>query len=155
MPGIVSEIVEVVVFRFARNAPEYLLLRRSSGETLYPGIWQIVTGTVRGGERAPEAALRELREETGLVPERFWVMPFTGSFYDQAADRVHIAPFFLGQVGETSAVRLSPEHTEWTWRKLEDALGMVVWPAQREGLQIAHSYFASGERASRFTLIRL
>ena len=99
MPQIVSDIVEVVLFRFHRNVPVYLLLRRSITEMLYPGSWQIVTGTVHEPETALQAALRETLEETGLVPERFWALPFTGSFYDHATDRVRIAPFFLGQVG--------------------------------------------------------
>ena len=153
MSAIVSEIVEVVVFRFSRDVPEYLLLKRATGESLYPGVWQIITGSMHGGESAPQAALRELREETGLVPERLWVMPMTGSFYDHATDRVHIAPFFLAQVSAPSEVRLSDEHTQYVWLGLEDARRLLIWPAQREGLQIAHDYFASGDRASQFPLI--
>ena len=70
MADVSSRIVEVCPFRFIGDRAEYLLIRRSPGDPLYPGIWQFVTGRVEEGEKSHEAALRELREETGASTNR-------------------------------------------------------------------------------------
>lgn len=43
-----------------------LLVSRSMQESFKPGQWGVPCGKVDAGETAPQAALRELREETGL-----------------------------------------------------------------------------------------
>ncbi len=153
MPGVVSRIVEVVAFRFAHDRPEYLLLRRAREERIYPGMWQIITGKVREGETAVQAARRELLEETGVSPERFWVLPHTGTFYDPGSDAIQISPFFAAQTpGQVDPV-LSAEHGEFRWLSVEEALRKLVWTGQREGLRIVHECIVSGEEASGLTLL--
>ncbi|PWE17604.1 phosphohydrolase [Marinicauda salina] len=46
---------------------DVLLIRRSKPP--FAGRWSIPGGRIRAGERAPDAALRELREETGVEAE--------------------------------------------------------------------------------------
>ena len=58
MAIIVCRIVEVCVFRFVNDRPQFLMLKRSPGEQLYPNIWQFVTGSIVDGEKAYDAALR-------------------------------------------------------------------------------------------------
>jgi 8-oxo-dGTP diphosphatase len=43
-----------------------LLVRRSITERFLPGVWGVPCGKVEPGEKLDEAAVRELREETGL-----------------------------------------------------------------------------------------
>jgi 8-oxo-dGTP diphosphatase len=43
-----------------------LLVRRSITERFLPGVWGVPCGKVEPGEKPDEAAIRELREETGL-----------------------------------------------------------------------------------------
>jgi dATP pyrophosphohydrolase len=151
MPEIICRIVEVCVFRFQNDRPEYLLLRRSPDEPLYPNLWQLVSGTIRDGEKATEAALRELREETMFVPERFWIVPFVGSFYDHRSDALNFSTWFAAQVGTGSEPELSPEHDRYEWLPFEDALSRIVWPGQRQGLDTVQRYLVSGESAGRFS----
>ncbi len=153
MPGIASQIVEVVVFRFAHDRPEYLLLRRAREENLYPGMWQIITGRVREGETAVRAARRELQEETHISPLRFWVLPHTGTFYDPGTDLIHLSPFFAAQTPEEADPALSAEHGAFRWLPLEEALPMLVWPGQREGLRMVHELILGGEEASQLSLL--
>jgi dATP pyrophosphohydrolase len=152
---IVSVTVEVCVFKLERDVPRYLLLKRSADDTLYPGIWQFVTGTMKEGEAAVEAAARELLEETGLSKQRFWVAPFVSSFYVSANDSVHLSPFFAAQVAQEDQVRLSSEHQEYQWCTFEAAQEKLVWPAQLQGLQIVRDHIIGKREASRLLSLQV
>jgi dATP pyrophosphohydrolase len=148
MAAVVSNIVEVCVFRFRSDRAEILLLRRAKNELLYPGMWQLITGRVQEGETSVRAARRELKEETGLAPEKFWVVPFISSFYDPRQDAIVQMPFFAAQVGADDRPVLSHEHDTYEWLTIPDADGRLVWPGQREGIRIVREYLLSGARAS-------
>ena len=140
MARIVCNMIEVFIFSNGKRGPRFLILKRAPGETLYPGLWQFVTGSIRRGERAPDAARRELMEETGLKPERLWIVPHIGSFYDAAADRLNFMAQFAARVPEGSLPRLSSEHCDFGWHGWKKAEGMLVWPGQKEGLRIVRDY---------------
>ncbi|MFC5855230.1 NUDIX hydrolase [Streptomyces chlorus] len=46
-----------------------LLVRRSEHERFLPRVWGVPCGKLEPGESAPDGALRELKEETGLLGE--------------------------------------------------------------------------------------
>jgi dATP pyrophosphohydrolase len=148
MPRIVSRIVEVCVFSSGDAGPAYLLLRRSPFDPVYPGIWQFVSGSVEGEEGAVAAARRELAEETSLAPLDFWVVPHVNAFYDPSLDAVNLTPVFAARVPPGSVPKLSPEHTEYLWCDLRAALGMLVWPGQREALRVLDEYIVRGSEAA-------
>ncbi|HLI52560.1 MAG TPA: NUDIX domain-containing protein, partial [Thermomicrobiaceae bacterium] len=79
MPRIVSDIVDVYVFRRVNSNVQFLILRRRPDVAL-GNTWQAVHGTIEPGEKAVEAALREVREHTGFVPERFYSADFINQF---------------------------------------------------------------------------
>ena len=89
---VVSTLVEVHVFREIENELEFLLLKRASNEK-YGNVWQMVTGSIEN-EKAFETALRETKEETGLIPLRFWVVPNVNSFYSNDKNQVIMVPVF-------------------------------------------------------------
>lgn len=136
MPGILSRIVEVTVFRRGRNGPEYLILKRSATERIYPGLWQIVTGTINGSEQAVACALREVKEETGCEPVRFWRLPFVNSFYDASADAIHLCPHFAAEISASSEPTLSREHDASRWCSRAEAEAVLPWKGQREGVRL-------------------
>lgn len=153
MPVIASRIVEVCVFRFRNTKPEYLLLKRADNETIYPSIWQLISGSIDEGEKAYTAALREMNEETGFKPLRFWVVPFVNAFYDPGYDAVNLSPFFAAQVPTDAEPTLSVEHQRHLWLPYDQARKKLVWPGQRQGLSVVHEYIISGEQAAGLTLI--
>ena len=136
------------MFRFARSGAEYLLIQRADDEPLYPGIWQVVTGTVHDGETALAAARRELREETGLEPARIWVVPYVSAFYDHRTDEVNHCPFFAAQVDPADEPVLSAEHQRYGWLPVGEATRRLLWPSQREGMQTADQFIVRGEMAA-------
>lgn len=153
MAIIVCRIVEVCVFRFVNDRPEYLMLKRSPDEKIYPDLWQFVSGSLREGEKATTAARRELKEETGLVPKRFWVVPHTNMFYDPAYDAVNLSPLFAAQVGVNDEPVLSSEHCMYEWLAYVESRRRLVWPGQRAGLDVVDKYILGGEEAGILTLI--
>jgi dATP pyrophosphohydrolase len=153
MPIIACRIVEVCVFRFVKNRAEYLLLKRSPDEKIYPNLWQLVSGTINDGETAHAAALRELDEETRLTPTTFWVVPHVNTFYDPEYDAVNLSPMFAAQVDAGQEPTLSSEHTHHEWLPYAEAFRRLVWPGQRQGLEIVEKYLMGGEEAGRRTII--
>jgi dihydroneopterin triphosphate diphosphatase len=153
--AIVSRVVEACVFKIAHDGPRYLLLKRSENDAIYPGMWQLVTGSMKEGERAVDAALREFREETGMVAKRFWVVPFVNSFYVPANDAIHLCPVFAVEVQEDAQVALSHEHQEFIWCSIEIAKTKLVWPGQRYAVDLVHEYIVSGQEASRLLSLHI
>ncbi len=148
MIPVVSRIVEVCVFRFHNDRAEYLVLQRGSGEAVHPGMWQIITGTVEDGETAGQTALRELHEETQLVPQRAWSLPGLTTFYDTARHAVNLCPVFAVQTGSGTDPLLSSEHTVWDWLPLARARARLVWPSHRQALDLVDEYIVRGQEAA-------
>jgi 8-oxo-dGTP pyrophosphatase MutT (NUDIX family) len=152
---VVSRTVEVCIFRVDGAEPGYLLLKRSADEKLYPGMWQLVTGTIQSGETAMDAARREVAEETDLAIRKFWVVPFVNSFYAATEDAVYMSPFFAAEVGAGSEPVLSHEHERHLWCTYDGAEKTLVWPGQREALRIVHEYIAGGQKAATLLSVSL
>lgn len=72
-------------------------------------------------EKGWQAALRELCEETALVPEDFWTTSFCETFYLAVADAVEIVPAFVARVATDAIPVLNDEHSALRWVTLEEA----------------------------------
>lgn len=155
MPNIVCHIIEACLFSFDNKGPLYLMLRRSKNEPAYPDAWQIVTGSIEKGETAVQGALREVKEETGFSPQRFWVVPHMNTFYSVRNDTVNHTVVFAMQVPPRTDPVLSDEHYEFGWFPIETAKSMCVWPGQMQALQIIHDFIVSGKKTAEFSEIIL
>jgi dihydroneopterin triphosphate diphosphatase len=137
---IISNMIEAHIFCKKKNGIEFLLLKRGEKE-IYGGLWQMVTGKIRKGEKAYNAALREIKEETGLKPKRFWVTPNVNPFYSHEKNYISLIPVFAAEVQENSKVMICKEHTEFKWLKPHKAKEILAWPGQRKSIDIITEYF--------------
>lgn len=136
---IISNMIEAHVFRETENGLEFLLLKRAERE-IYPGLWQMVTGQVEGEETAYQTALREIKEETGLKPERLWVVPNVNTFYSHEMNLISLLPVFAAKVKGTDAVKICDEHTDSCWFNPEEAKSLLAWEGQRHSVELITRY---------------
>lgn len=126
--------IEVHLFRRTGRRVEFLCLRRAHTRRL-PGIWQPVTGKRRRGETAFAAARREVREETGLEPRRWWALEEPTLLYQAQRDEVIAIPVFTAEIGPRDRVRLSNEHDGRAFLPAREAGRRYLWESQRRALE--------------------
>lgn len=146
MAEIDCSIVDVYAFRRGRDGVEVLLLRRAPGRLL-GDTWQAVHGSIEADETAWQAALRELHEETGLRPLRFWQLETVNTFYMATRDCILMCPGFAAEVDSAARVRLNAEHSELRWAGVQEACGVLLWPGQRQAVRELAEVIAAGTAA--------
>jgi diaminopimelate epimerase len=127
-----------------RSGPEFLLLRRIDR---LGGFWQGITGAPEWDEGDNDAAVRELREETSLdaavqpVGYRYELRrPAEAETWDALYGRgVDAVPeeVFAAAAPEGWEPTLSWEHDEYRWCTLDEALALLRYEENREGLRRA------------------
>jgi len=80
-------------------------------------MWQTITGTLEEDENAFDAAKRELKEESGLIIDTWYKLPYLGGFYDLRRDTVESVPTFAVVLEDFRNIIISEEHTEFSWLK--------------------------------------
>ncbi|KXK55448.1 MAG: hydrolase, NUDIX family protein [Chlorobi bacterium OLB5] len=139
MPQIVTNYIELHICRRTDDGFEFLLLKRADDAKIYPGIWQMITGTIESHEHTKDTLLRELEEETGLKPEKIYSIPRVNTFYLAIADKICMSPVFLTIVNDKN-VRISDEHSEYKWTTIEEAKKLIHWPNQVDSLELIVRY---------------
>jgi dATP pyrophosphohydrolase len=140
MTDIVVGVVDVYVVRPSWHV---LLLQRREG-TRCPGSWETVHGHIEPSESPEAAAVREVREETGLVVERLYnvtVQPF----YLHRYGAVQLAVVFAAFVAEDSPVVVGTEHQQAEWLTIDEALARYTWPRSRAALNDLVDLLGSGD----------
>ena len=142
--------VQVHIARRIGAEVEYLALKRSDDEDIYPGIWQVVTGMIEPAESAQEAALRELHEEVGLRPREFYCLPYITSFYSIRRNQVQHVPVFGAIVDEDAEVVLSDEHSVYKWVSYDEIVGLLPFPSHKEGTKVMRDYVVDNKNKHLF-----
>ncbi len=138
--------IQVLVYAVSRTreTPKVLLLRRT---VRLGGFWQGVTGAPLDGESLNDAAIRELREETGFEANRIVDLKFSYSFpvsdeyrhlywYDVTEIPEHV---FFTEV-QDEAPKLSGEHDRWSWFTFPRARELLKYENNRVALDKTWAY---------------
>ena len=111
-----------------RRGDEFLVAHRSPESG---GYWHTIAGGVEPGEAFHVAALRELREETGLdAVELRPIGEFAytrESWEDEPGLRVHVAAFLI-DVEPRWEPELNEEHDDYRWLRRDEAAELLFWP---------------------------
>jgi dATP pyrophosphohydrolase len=133
-------VVDVVVFRPAAKGWLVLALERAR-DTRCPGAWEMVHGKVEPGESLPDAAKRELFEETGLKPEKLLSITMH-SFFLVPNGTVQLAAVFAAVVAPDAPVVLGDEHARHAWLTPSQARRRFAWPHEARVLDDARKLLA-------------
>jgi dihydroneopterin triphosphate diphosphatase len=112
---------------------ELLQLRRAPGEVL-AGAWSVIRGGIEKDETAWQAALRELREETGLRPIEFYQLDTIDLFYLASNDGLWHVPGFCAVVERDAVITLNEEHDAFRWVTRDRIDADFLWPGERAQL---------------------
>ncbi|MFP4062311.1 MAG: dihydroneopterin triphosphate diphosphatase [Halochromatium sp.] len=131
--------VLVVVFN---AAGEFMLLNRVKPI----GFWQSVTGSLMPGESPRNAALRELKEETGLLGasglidlRQSRLFPIVNPWRKRYAQGIcfNREHWFALRLPYRRHIRINPaEHSEVQWLPLEKALELAGSWTNREAMRL-------------------
>lgn len=145
-------VVDVFVLRRRGGEWEALILERALGVRC-PGAWETVHGRIEPGERPEDAAIREVREETGLTVERLYnitVQPF----YLHQQGAVMLAVVFAAIVPD-APLRTGPEHVRGEWASIAEAARRFAWPRERANVRDVAELLSGGDAGKVEDVLRV
>ena len=151
MGKIMVRVIDAYVYRYAKTKLEFLTLKRSKTK-IYEHLWQGVAGKIEDGETASQAAIRELKEETGFNPHKMFVADHISSFYESHFDRINLVPVFGIEVRNENVI-LSEEHSAYEWLEFEKAYSRLTWNGQKKGLKVIYEMLNSDDDRIKWSKI--
>lgn len=124
-------IVQIIVYRIKREGAEFLLLKRTRERG---GFWSVVNGTLELNESIIEARNRELLEETGIENVLHWSNEIN-RFSFQYKGNTMVVLVYGAEVSESQRIVINHEHTEYRWVSFEEAMNMLKFDDDKNGLR--------------------
>jgi len=117
------------------NTKQMLVVKEKSGPAKARNLWKMPTGLTDPGEDIPDAALREVKEETGLDCVFDRILCFREAHSHSRATHSHSDMFFiclvrLANEDEIEDLVLKPQEEEIEqiqWMDIEDYCGQKTW----------------------------
>jgi len=131
-----------VIFRIENKQPYYLLLHYPTGKRTKREYWDFPKGHLEKGETEKQAALREVREETGLHEVAFaheFKERIQYYFRVEGKTIFKTVVFFLAFT-KKKKVKISFEHEGFIWLPFEKAMKKLKFANARRILTRAHHF---------------
>ncbi len=150
-PKLKIRVIDSYVYKKSDNGFDFLILKRADTK-IYEHLWQGVAGKIEKNEKSWQAAIRELKEETGLNPRKIFIADHVSKFYEAHQDRINFVPVFGIEVNNEK-VTLSNEHCDYKWVDFETASSHLVWNGQKKGIHAVNQMLLSDDDRMKWSLI--
>jgi len=154
MPDIVSDIVDVYVFRRLNARVQFLLLQRKASVPL-GNTWQSFHTQIQGHESTIGAARRAVRELAGLNISDVYSADYINEFFDDTRDVVVLAPVLAVNVSPQAPVTLGPELKECAWWDTNQAIARLPFAGQRWAVRHIDELMSVGQAESQLYRLKL
>jgi 8-oxo-dGTP pyrophosphatase MutT (NUDIX family) len=127
----------LVLFFQQETQREYLILHYTAGH------WDFPKGHIEEGENKQQAALRELKEETGLQATILDGFEYSFSYwhhFPKTQELAHKTVYFFTAQALSKEVILSHEHIGFAWLSLQKAYEKLTYDNARELLKKADEF---------------
>jgi len=144
MPRVVSDIVDVYVFRRLNARVQFLLLQRRS-DVAMPNTWQAFSSQIVAGETTLEAVRRTVLDLCGLNVSTIFSADYVNQFYDEVRDVMVLAPVFAVNVSPQAPLDLAPDFRDAAWFDRDEATIRLAFSGQRWAVRHIDEIMSLGE----------
>ena len=126
--------IEAIIFKKdEKNNYQFLLLKRIE---IKGGFWQSISGGIEENETAEDAVKREIKEEIGVTN----ILQIIKEVYHFVLEENGKEEFVFGaEISANEKIDLTkniyPEHEDYRWCSLDEALNLLKYPGNKEGLK--------------------
>lgn len=134
--------VSIFILKVDDGETKVLVLRRTR---YLAGLWCQIAGGIEAGEKAWQAAIREVHEETGIELSEIWSADILEQFYEVDKECITLVPVFVSTVPANTIVTLNDEHDAYEWISFDKANTMLSFPGQQKALAAVKAEFVDKE----------
>lgn len=153
MTHIAVGVIDVYLIDPSHDSWRALALQRALG-TRSPGSWEAVHGKIDPDETPEQAAVREVREETGLEVQRLYNV-MVQPFYLHKSNTVQLSVVFCAFVDSEQPVTLSEEHQAYMWCSLGDVVNRYTWPRAIQAIRGIEKLLSGGNAGPAEDVMRI
>ncbi len=147
MPQVLSDIVDVYVFRRLNARVQFLLLQRRS-DVAFPHTWQAFHSQVRVGDTTLQTIMATVRSLAGLNVSAIYSADYINQFYDEGRDAIVLAPVFAVNVSPQSPIDLGDDYRDAAWFGRDEATARLPFSGQRWAVRHIDEIMSLGEAES-------
>lgn len=154
MPKVLSDIVDVYVFRRLNARVQFLLLQRKH-DVAMPQTWQGFHAQIKPGESTLEAARRAVLEMSGLNVSGIFSADYVNQFYDDYRDALVLAPVIAVNVSPQAPVSLGEDFRDCAWLDRDEATIRLPFSGQRWAVRHIDELLSIGEREAELYRLQM
>ncbi len=134
-----SFVVTAFICNKNNKRSKYLIIKRNS--KYLNNCWQMISGKIEKGETGWQAILREIKEETGIIPGELYSSNKVELFYENDQNCINLCPIFVAFVNNNALVKLSKEHNDYKWITAKQAKKYLIFDQQIDTIKYIERCF--------------